>query len=65
MPEKYCGNNSRDAGLRDGTKTLGTRYSCLQKGIGLGKNQPYDPSYMDYEPIDTRKIYCGKQKHFT
>jgi hypothetical protein len=64
MPENYCGNNSRDAGLINGTKTLGTRYSCLRKGIGLGKNQPYDPAYnMDYDPIDTRKIYCGKQNN--
>ena len=63
MPNIYCGNNSLDGSLVNGNKTLGTRYSCLQKGIGVGLNQPYDPSYNNYEPIDRRKIYCGNQRN--
>ena len=41
---------------------MGTRYSCLRKGIGRGLNEPKDPAYAGkYDPIDKRKIYCGNQ----
>lgn len=60
MTEIYCGNNSLHSDLTNGNLVLGTRYKCLQKGIGKGMNMPYDLSYNEpYLPIDTRKIYCG------
>ena len=56
----YCGNNAQHQDLLSGNKTLGTRYSCLRKGIGIGLNQPLDPTYGGlYTPIDDRRIYCG------
>lgn len=56
----YCGNNKAFSGLLSGTHVIGTNYQCLQKGIGLGFNKPYDPEYnKPYVPIDTRKFYCG------
>ena len=60
MVDIYCGNNSQDTGLVTGTKVLGTRYRCLQKGIGKGLNMPYDDKYLGaYAPIDNTRIYCG------
>lgn len=60
MPEIYCGNNSLSTELQN--KQLGTRYSCMQKGIGRGLTLPYDPSYAEpYQAIDQRKIYCGNK----
>jgi len=60
--ETYCGNNSLEAGLVNGTKVLGTRYGCFRKGIGRGFHLPIDNNYMgEYEPIDNRRIYCGNQ----
>jgi hypothetical protein len=56
----YCGNNALDSDIVNGTSQLGTRYSCMRKGIGTGLNLPYDAKYAGkYEPIDNRKIYCG------
>jgi hypothetical protein len=56
----YCGNNALDSDIVNGTSQLGTRYSCMRKGIGTGLNLPYDAKYAgEYEPIDNRKIYCG------
>jgi len=56
----YCGNNALDSDVMNGTSQLGTRYSCMRKGIGTGLNLPYDAKYAgEYEPIDNRKIYCG------
>lgn len=56
----YCGNNAIHPNLLDGSKILGTRYSCLKKGIGVGLNLPYDENYSHpYEPIDQTQIYCG------
>lgn len=56
----YCGNNAQDPSLIAGDVIRGTRYKCLKKGIGVGKNQDVDPKYLgDYAPIDTRKIWCG------
>lgn len=56
----YCGNNRNFVGLKDGM-SIGTRYGCFKKGIGVGKNLPYDKNYeKKYRPIDSRKIYCGK-----
>jgi len=56
----YCGNNALDSDVVNGTSQLGTRYSCMRKGIGTGLNLPYDAKYAgEYEPIDNRKIYCG------
>jgi 2-cysteine adaptor domain len=55
----YCGNNSRDPGLLDGTKVLGTRYQCLRKGIGKGLVEPIFEYSVDFEPIDQTKVFCG------
>ena len=59
----YCGNNLNDPKLTSGTHNIGTNYQCLRKGIGVGLNLPYDPSYsLTYRPIDQRKFYCGKKE---
>ena len=59
----YCGNNLNDPKLTSGTHNIGTNYQCLRKGIGVGINLPYDPSYSrPYIPIDNRKFYCGKSR---
>jgi hypothetical protein len=56
----YCGNNALDSDIVNGNSQLGTRYSCMRKGIGTGLTLPYDAKYAgEYEPIDNRKIYCG------
>lgn len=58
----YCGNNAQHPDLLNGTKILGTRYSCLQKGKNNGFNQPVDPNFLlPYEPIDTTRKYCGNK----
>jgi hypothetical protein len=59
----YCGNNRRNLDVLSGKKVIGDRYSCLKRGIGIGLNLPYDPSFATrYVPIDKRKIYCGKDE---
>jgi hypothetical protein len=56
----YCGNNLNDQKLVSGTHILGTNYQCLRKGIGVGKNLPYDSSYaVPHNPVDGRRFYCG------
>jgi hypothetical protein len=60
MDRYYCGNNRLHRDLLNNTKILGTRYKCLQIGIGKGTNLSFDPDYLgDYEPIDNTTIYCG------
>lgn len=60
MSEIYCGNNALSPQLERGVN-LGTKYQCLQKGIGSGLNQPLDPTYRGpYRSIDQRRMYCGK-----
>lgn len=57
----YCGNNRLNPDVVAGRKRIGDRYSCLKKGIGVGVNLPYDPTYnLPYEPIDQTIIYCGR-----
>lgn len=57
----YCGNNYNE--LKDGTKKLGSRNSCLKRGIGIGKNLPIDLNFANkYKPIDKTKYYCGNDK---
>jgi hypothetical protein len=57
----YCGNNRNHPKLLNGV--LGTRYSCLKSGIGVGRNLGFDSSYLnDYDPIDNRKAYCGNNQ---
>ena len=58
----YCGNNRNSPQLRLRGQTIGDRYRCLKKGIGVGKYLlPLDPDYeLDYIPIDNRRIYCGR-----
>lgn len=59
----YCGNNALDSDVINGVSQLGTRYSCMRKGIGKGLNLPFDLKYTQpYEPIDNRKIYCGDRQ---
>ena len=61
MPKIYCGNNARDSQLIAGEVEQGTPFGCMRKGIGIGLNLPYDARYNGaYEPIDDRRIYCGK-----
>lgn len=56
----YCGNNANNPSLINGTKVLGTRYTCLQKGKAFGYAQPIDPNFLvSYQPIDPTKKYCG------
>jgi hypothetical protein len=60
MVKTYCGNNANFQGLITGTHIVGTNYQCLRKGIGVGKNLPYDESFSgNYTPIDPRTFYCG------
>ena len=64
MSNIYCGNNSKSVDILSGNKVIGTRYNCMRKGIGKGLNLPVDNNYLgDYEPIDTRKIYCGNAEN--
>lgn len=56
----YCGNNLANKQLVNGQVQIGTRYSCMRKGIGQGLNMAFDNSYLgDYVPIDDTRIYCG------
>jgi len=56
----YCGNNRFNIDVVNGTRRLGTRYSCLRTGIGKGLKLPLDKTYNGrYAAIDNRKIYCG------
>ena len=54
----YCGNNLytlNNKGLK-----LGTRYTCLKKGICKGLNLPIDEDYNGtYKQIIKENIYCG------
>ena len=60
MLPTVCTNNRLDSDLVAGRVRLGTRYSCLQKGIGTALHLPVDLKYLGpYEPIDDRRIYCG------
>ena len=64
MSDIYCGNNAKSNDILSGNKVIGTRYGCLRKGIGKGKNSPVDNNYIgEYQAIDTRKIYCGKSEN--
>ena len=59
----YCGNNRNNPKVVNGQQRIGTKYTCLRAGIGVGKNLPYDPSYLnEYIPIDNRRIYCGTHR---
>jgi len=56
----YCGNNRLHHNLIDGTKRLGTRKECLDRGVRVGLSLPPEKSYAGrYEPIDNTRIYCG------
>ena len=56
----YCGNNRLLPELLDGTKKLGTRQECLNRGIRVGISLPPQKSYAGrYAPIDNTKLYCG------
>ena len=62
MNKIYCGNNALDPELLAGDIILGTRYTCLKRGIGKGLHLPLDQKYTrGYEPIDKRRIYCGNK----
>src|SRR3990167_2970536 len=59
----YCGNNRNDPDLVNNRKRIGSKHECLRKGIGVGKNLPYDPSYsVHYIPIDSTRYYCGTKR---
>jgi len=56
----YCGNNRLHPDLLDGTKRLGTRKECLDRGVRVGLSLAPERSYAGrYEPIDNTRIYCG------
>ena len=60
MKNIYCGNNSQYPDLLSGKVELGTKYTCMRKGVGMGSNMPLDYRYLGpYSPLDERKIYCG------
>jgi hypothetical protein len=60
----YCGNNQNHPYLINGQRTLGTARQCLNKGISVGFNMPYDENYVnDYVPIDPTKTYCGDSQN--
>lgn len=60
MSKIYCGNNRNDPDVVVGIKRIGTRYACMKRGIGIGMNLPFDPTYAQaYDPIDPTRIYCG------
>ena len=59
----YCGNNSSNSDILSGKLSIGTRYTCMRKGIGKGIRMRVDKNYLDkYTPIDKRRIYCGTSK---
>lgn len=64
MSRIYCGNNANYTGLVNNTHRIGTNYECLRKGIGTGRNMPYDTNYNNnnYVPIDNRRFYCGNSE---
>ena len=60
----YCGNNSLDPSIMNGSKVIGTRNKCLRMGFGAGYHSELNPNYTDdYEPIDRRKFYCGDKEY--
>lgn len=61
MPELYCGNNANFPGLLNGTHVAGTRHQCFQRGVGVGRNLPYDSTYASgpYAPLQAPQVYCG------
>lgn len=59
----YCGNNGINRDLVNGNKVIGTRYTCMKKGVGIGLNMPVDPDYLSgYVPIDSTRVYCGNAR---
>lgn len=60
--EIYCGNNELYPGLANDSHTIGTRYECLKKGVGIGLNLKKSID-VKYSPIDERKIYCGNKNN--
>ena len=60
MNNIYCGNNAFHTDLANGTRVLGTRHQCLQKGIQNGNALPVDPQFLlPYAPIVPNTKYCG------
>ena len=57
----YCGNNRNNPKVVNGQQRIGTKYTCLRAGIGVGKNLPYDPSYLnEYIPLKYQLIIKNK-----
>lgn len=56
----YCGNNRLDPKVVEDGHRIGTRYDCFKKGVAVGASMPA-PRYREYDPIDDRKMYCGKR----
>lgn len=60
----YCGNNANHPSLINGNKQVGNPKDCLNKGISVGFNMPYDKNYIvEYIPIDDTKVYCGNDEN--
>jgi hypothetical protein len=56
----YCGNNKKHPDVVSKKKKIGSPYECFRKGIGIGKSLPVND--VDYAPIKSIRIYCGKSK---
>lgn len=55
----YCGNNRHAEELRNGA-VIGTRYKCMQKGIGRALHMAPDPKFLGrYAAISENKMWCG------
>lgn len=61
-PRIYCGNNRYADELRNGA-VIGTRYKCMQIGVGKGLNLPANPKYLGrYKAITESNIWCGNSR---
>lgn len=61
-PEMYCGDN---VALPEDYDVMGTRYRCLQKGVGTGMmlpNSRRDEFLARPRPPTTERLYCGNNE---
>lgn len=56
----YCGNNRLNRRVLSGEVVIGNRYDCFRRGVGLGLKMPIDLDDEYYEPLDDKRVYCGK-----
>lgn len=59
----YCGNNALSPKIIKQGYKIGSPYTCLRKGIGVGLNLPLDKNAAGpYKPIKKNDYFCGKDK---